>query len=289
MYWLVLKHLRLLQLQRSSKAVLNGKCRRCGNAEWNPGVSQACCVSLQSAPYLEKSQPFGLHLQMHLLWLLCGRCWWGEQRAQHGGCWDMDCAVFREWVLKGDVLGNMFSSIASGPLLLPVSDQDESLLGSPVWSCIVLRVKTPHGQNPLQLTCPLWLAEAHGGRWSTTLFSLGLHVMGAYLVQLCFPRKGRLSGLWKQWSMHLWKHLSALRDGSDFPVGWCLRGSGGNMAKSHSWSFSSSTLISGTSANSQADPAAHFLRCGLVRSQKVSLVAVPAGGGEKLAQDWKRL
>lgn len=50
------------------------------------------------------------------------------------------------------------------------------------------------------------------------------------------------------------------------------------MAKSHSWSFSSSILISGISANSQADSAVHFLRRGLVQSKKVSLVVVPAGG-----------
>lgn len=52
-----------------------------------------------------------------------------------------------------------------------------------------------------------------------------------------------------------------------------------NVAKSCSWSFSSSTLISGISANSRADSAVHFLRCGLVWSQKVSLVAVPGEGG----------
>lgn len=64
-------------------------------------------------------------------------------------------AVFQERVLKGDVLGNMFSSFSSGPVLLPVSAGDESSLGSPVWSRIVLQVNIPHGENFLQLICLL--------------------------------------------------------------------------------------------------------------------------------------
>lgn len=55
-----------------------------------------------------------------------------------------------------------------------------------------------------------------------------------------------------------------------------------NITKSCSWSFSDSTLIFGNSANSLADSAVHFLRCGLLQSQKISLIVVPAGGGRQV-------
>lgn len=135
------KALRLLQLQRSPKAVCNGKCRRSETAGWDPGVSQASHVSLQRAPYLEENQPFTICIS-------CDCCvvdgWWlAAGQAAGSVWWVLGCghAVFQEQVPKRDGLGTLFSSFSSGPVLLLASAQDKFSLGSSVWSCIVLQVK----------------------------------------------------------------------------------------------------------------------------------------------------